>query len=54
MILENKIPCKGVEIIFLVGELNFKIVAQNVGHFVKSFEAAIVVDYSFGTTEVGA
>jgi hypothetical protein len=35
-------------------ELNIQILGKNIGYFIKSFKAAIIVNYSFGATEIGA
>jgi hypothetical protein len=51
---EHEIPGEGVEVVFLVSEFYFEIIGENIGHFVESFEAAIVVYDSFGASEVGA
>ena len=51
---ENKIPCEGIKIIFFAGEFYFKIFSENVGHFIKSFQATIIVNDRFGAAEVGA
>jgi len=49
-----EVPDQRVEIIEFGKKFNVKIIAENVGNFVKTFKAAIVVNYRFGATEVSA
>jgi hypothetical protein len=37
-----------------VVEINVQVIGQYIGDFIKPFQAAIIVYYCFGATEVGA
>ena len=50
----GEIPGNGIEIVFFTVEVDLEIVGEDIRHFVKSFEAAIIVDDGFGAAEIGA
>lgn len=50
----GEIPGNGIEIVFFAIEVDLEIVGENIRHFVKSFEAAIIVDDGFRAAEIGA
>jgi hypothetical protein len=54
MALKNKIPHQRIEIVCFLGEIDVQIIGKNVGHFVKTFQPTIIINYCFGATEIGA
>jgi hypothetical protein len=54
MTLERKIPHQRIEVVGFVVEIYIQVIRQNIGDFIKSFQAAIIIYNCFGTTEVGA
>ena len=53
-VLEHKVPHQRIKIISLLCEFNIEVIRKNVGDFIKSLQATIVINNCFGTAEVGA
>ena len=50
VVSQVEIPADRIKIVLFVDKIDLEVIAQNVGNLVKPFEAAIVIDYGFGTT----
>jgi hypothetical protein len=53
MTLVVEVPYQRIKIVQLAEEFDVQIITEYIGYFVKTFEAAIIVNHCFGTTEVG-
>jgi hypothetical protein len=54
MALEGEVPHQRIKIIRFLVEIDIEVICQDIGDFIKSFKAAIVIYDCFGTAEVGA
>ena len=54
MTLEPELPVNGVKIVFFIGEFYFEVLAQDIGHMVELFQAAVIGDYGFCAAKWGS